>query len=140
MKSSQSNFDLRLPSSYLARSYLIATVNDLGLNVTNFIFVKKFKMTIPQCVWQYSSEPRLLSSSISAFDGFHHFVPSFIARNPNCLNFCQIHNLRIIFWTKLNKLLHSRSGSEELSHASIAHLLLLKYGFCKKLLLTKSIF
>jgi hypothetical protein len=26
MKSSQSNFDLRLPSSYLARSYLIATV------------------------------------------------------------------------------------------------------------------
>jgi hypothetical protein len=27
MKSSQSNFDLRLPSSYLARSYPIATVN-----------------------------------------------------------------------------------------------------------------
>ena len=26
MKSSQPNFDLRLPSSYLARSYLIATV------------------------------------------------------------------------------------------------------------------
>ena len=26
MKSSQSNFDLRSPSSYLARSYLIATV------------------------------------------------------------------------------------------------------------------
>ena len=43
MKSSQSNFNLQLPSSYLARSYLIATLNDLGLNVTNFIFVKKFK-------------------------------------------------------------------------------------------------
>ena len=28
MKSSQSNFNLRSPSSYLARSYLIATVND----------------------------------------------------------------------------------------------------------------
>ena len=27
MKSSQSNFDLRSPSSYLARSYLIATVS-----------------------------------------------------------------------------------------------------------------
>ena len=27
MKSSQSNFNLRLPSSYLARSYLIATVS-----------------------------------------------------------------------------------------------------------------
>ena len=26
MKSSQSNFDLRSPSSYLARSYLVATV------------------------------------------------------------------------------------------------------------------
>ena len=26
MKTSQSNFDLRAPSSYLARSYLIATV------------------------------------------------------------------------------------------------------------------
>ena len=39
MKSSQSNFDLRLPSSYLARSYLIATVkkheNDNCLNKLN---------------------------------------------------------------------------------------------------------
>ena len=31
MKSSQSNFDLRSPSSYLARSYLIATVSYLAI-------------------------------------------------------------------------------------------------------------
>ena len=35
MKSSQSNFDLRLPSSYLARSYLIATVQELYISGGN---------------------------------------------------------------------------------------------------------
>ena len=33
MKSSQSNFNLRSPSSYLARSYLIATVQSLKFNM-----------------------------------------------------------------------------------------------------------
>ena len=32
MKSSHSNFNLRLPSSYLARSYLIATVQELYIS------------------------------------------------------------------------------------------------------------
>ena len=36
MKSSQSNFDLRAPSSYLARSYLIATVTKMGRKIQEF--------------------------------------------------------------------------------------------------------
>ena len=37
MKSSQSNFNLGLPGSYLARSYLIATVIYLGLNHSHLV-------------------------------------------------------------------------------------------------------
>ena len=37
MELSQSNFDLRLPSSYLARSYLIATVKIMAFICTNYV-------------------------------------------------------------------------------------------------------
>ena len=37
MKSSQSNFDLRSPSSYLARSYLIATVTPVLKKLSNAV-------------------------------------------------------------------------------------------------------
>ena len=66
------------------------SVNGLGLNLTNLIFGKKFKKATPQWVRQCSIEPRQLSSSMSALDGFYHFVPSFVARNPNGLSFILI--------------------------------------------------
>ena len=50
MKSSQSNFDLRSPSSYLARSYLIATVciSDFKLYVLDLRFwILEFNAGIP---------------------------------------------------------------------------------------------
>ena len=94
----------------------------LGFSLTDqrWIFFNKFKKAIPQCVRQCSIEPRQLRSSMSALDGFHHFAQSFVARNPNGLSF-SLNNLKVIFWTKLNKLFHSASGSAALSHASSAH-------------------
>ena len=47
MKSSQSNFNLRSPSSYLARSYLIATVREKILELTKFALLYKNQQTRP---------------------------------------------------------------------------------------------
>ena len=47
MKSSQSNFDLRSPSSFLARSYLIATVFEATFG-TRLLFIKSAKKPLMQ--------------------------------------------------------------------------------------------
>ena len=65
MKSSQSNFDLRSPSSYLARSYLIATVPQkrkgeemlLVLSNTNHIKTLLFSFI---SMFEYSCQQMLL--------------------------------------------------------------------------------
>ena len=52
MKSSQSNFNLQLPGSYLARSYLIATVTKC------YIFWKNnyMKRETGKCVYYFDSQ------------------------------------------------------------------------------------
>ena len=119
------------PKNLQQQINLQISVNGQGLKLTNFIFVNKFKKAIPQCVWQCSIEPCQLSSSMSALDGFHHLAPSFVAKNPNGLTLMDhtiLYNFLLLgiqtayaFWTKLNKLFHSGSGSAALSHASSAH-------------------
>ena len=87
------------PKNLQQQINLQISVNGQGLKLTNFILVNKFKKAIPQCVWQCSIEPCQLSSLMSALDGFHHFVSSFVARNPNGQSFSLIFKSKVSFWT-----------------------------------------
>ena len=59
MKSSRSNFDLRAPSSYLARSYLIATVKIMDILMSVFIWYP---------VFNYSNQEKLLNITFLNLD------------------------------------------------------------------------
>ena len=70
MKSSQSNFDLRSASSYLARSYLIATV----INELDIIF-------LPVIDWSQrrhcDSAKWMISAKIKATDNIQNLISTF---------------------------------------------------------------
>ena len=59
MKSSQSNFNLRSPSSYLARSYLIATVTCIILKLLTYWSVKPIATYAPQFVHTILLNPKV---------------------------------------------------------------------------------
>ena len=91
MKSSQSNFDLRSPSSYLARSYLIATIH-FEEKKWQFGYLKAYYIFIHFCWSSFISV--LLIYSIWKF-----FVQS---TNDCCTKCCS--NTKVSFFVQCTKM------------------------------------
>ena len=97
MKSSQSNFDLRSPSSYLARSYLIATVNR---RLKKFIYSEKttkfceiFTLLLSYVVPVKSKVK--ISQNFVAFSEYMNFtsLKPVVVNYSNWQSFCTMHCL-----------------------------------------------